>query len=77
MYVRMYECMHVCMYVCIMYVREYYVLCTNVYASMYVLGVDPSSLYRFVKLSKTVEDNVVAYLRYVRIFTRNLSAAGN
>jgi hypothetical protein len=78
MYVYVCLCMYLYIYMYVrMYVRVYYVLRTNVYASMYVLGVDLSSLFRFVKLSKTVEDNAVAYLTYVRIFTLNLSAAGN
>jgi hypothetical protein len=63
MYVRMYVCIYVCM---CMYVR--------IYVCMF-LGLIPHD-FRSVKLSKTVEDNVVACSK-VRIFTRNLSTAGN
>jgi hypothetical protein len=78
MYVYMHVCMNVCIYVRTyvwMYVRMcdvrtyvcvcVYVLCMNVYASMYVLGLLPSSLFLSVKLSNAVEDNAVAYLTYV------------
>jgi hypothetical protein len=71
--------MHVC--VC-MYVRTYVFMhaCMNecMYYCMYVLRLDPSRLFRSVKLFKTVEDKVVAYSKVlVCIFTRNLSTAGN
>jgi hypothetical protein len=68
MNVRMYECvctMYVCMYVC-MYVRIY------VRKFLGLIPHDSSVLSNCPRL----EDNVVAYSK-VRIFTRNLSTAGN